>query len=455
MDMVNNVSNQANLNYKGMIGEALVDSTVYYQHTNHLMDIIGSERSGTMPMYTRSDEAGYNSKASFDLDKKNFLTLGSEFSHYKLNDWWPPITPMPMMMGPGTFESIKNGTKDRLAFFAEVESTWSKSWTTNAGLRTDLVRMDTGNVKGYNTNDNLPADAKDFNERNHAKTDNNLDAHLLSKYVAAKWFDIEMGLGRKTRSPNLYERYAWAGTVTNPSTSSSAGMDARMINWFGDGNGYVGNLSLKPEVAHKISTSFIAHDEEKREWEVRVTPYYTKVQNYIDANYLGTSDDRKYFRFANHDAYLYGSDLSAHKSLVRNSAAGDFSLRVLASYVKGRRTDGKANLYHMMPLNGKVVLQHVYKKWTSEFATNLVAKKEKVNELRNEPKTTGYALFDFLTHYQVTSLVKIDFGVTNILDLKYKQPLGGIDIVNNASGTYNALSGMGRSFNTALTVDFF
>ena len=35
----------------------------------------------------------------------------------------------------------------------------------------------------------------------------------------------------KTRSPTLYERYAWS---TTPWPTS-------MNGWFGDGNGYVGN----------------------------------------------------------------------------------------------------------------------------------------------------------------------------------------------------------------------
>ena len=49
--------------------------------------------------------------------------------------------------------------------------------------------------------------------------------------------DIEFGLARKVRSPNLYERYTWSTTT----------MAALMNNFVGDGNGYVGNIDLKPE----------------------------------------------------------------------------------------------------------------------------------------------------------------------------------------------------------------
>ena len=61
------------------------------------------------------------------------------------------------------------------------------------------------------------------------------------------------------------------------------GMAMRMINWAGDGNGYVGNLDLKPEVAHTLSATADWHDAVQKEWGLKVTPYYTYVDDYIDA----------------------------------------------------------------------------------------------------------------------------------------------------------------------------
>jgi iron complex outermembrane receptor protein len=45
------------------------------------------------------------------------------------------------------------------------------------------------------------------------------------------------------RSPNLYERYTW----------STWSMAAVMNNFVGDGNGYIGNIDLKPEKATPLS----------------------------------------------------------------------------------------------------------------------------------------------------------------------------------------------------------
>lgn len=452
MDLEDNVANFVNLSFQGELGLVQIESSLFYQHTNHYMDKLGSERLGMMPMYTRSDEMGYNLRGEFELSKYSNFIFGTEFARYRLNDWWPPVTTTVSGMGPGTFESINDGKRDRLAFFMEIDSNWSSTLSTNFGLRTDLVSMNTGDVKGYNDTSNLPADASAFNSRSHKKYDENIDATLGGKIKLSSRSDIELGLARKTRSPNLYERYAWAGSVTAPSGATA--MDMRMINWFGDGNGYVGDLDLKPEVAHKVSASFILHDELARNWEVKITPYYSEVQDFIDADLIGSFNGRNYLKFANHDAVIFGMDLSIGKKFLSFNKIGDFSFKAIAGHTRGYRKDGKADLYHLMPLNGKIHLVHEIGKWTTDFSASLVHKKEIVNELRLERKSAGYAIFDLGTSYQVSSKFKIDFGITNILDHHYDLPLGGVDIVNSPMGNLKSLAGMGRSYNTALTMDF-
>lgn len=456
MDLADNVSNLANLTYNGTVGEVALEASLFHQHTNHLMDVLRSERSGAMPMYTRSDESGYNLKTSFELSSKTLMTVGSDYRRYRLNDWWPSLPNVNSIMGPGTFESIKDGKRDRLGIFLESDSEWTKLFSTNLGLRTDIVSMDTGDVHGYNSTDNLPADAAAFNNKDHKKRDHNYDLTFLSKLKTSNYFDVEMGLAQKTRSPNLYERYAWAGSVTNPaSAGNGAGMDMTMINWFGDGNGYVGDIDLKPEVAHKVSTSFVAHDEGMKNWEIRLTPYYSEVQNFIDADYIGTSRGNNFLKFANHDAVIFGADFSSKWRVFRSGAVGDVNLQTIASYTRGYRKDGKANLYHLMPLNGKVILQHSLGKWTSDMVTHLVGSKEQVNELRLEPVTGSYALLDLGTSYQITKLMKLDFAINNVFDLTYGLPLGGVDLVNHSRDSQTSVVGMGRSYNLALSMDFF
>ena len=97
--------------------------------------------------------------------------------------------------------------------------------------------MNAGLVQGY---DGIDADAAAFNLANRARTDVNFDSTLLVRFQPDDGQSYTLGLARKNRSPNLYERYAW-GTNT-----------IGTITWFGDGNGYTGNPHLKPETADTV-----------------------------------------------------------------------------------------------------------------------------------------------------------------------------------------------------------
>lgn len=453
MDMTDNVSNSANLRLEGRIGKAYLESSVFYSHTNHYMDILSSQRSGTMPMYTRADESGYNVKATFDLTSVHTLRVGSDFTRYRLDDWWSAV-PGTMMMGPNTFEHINNGKRDRLGAFVETTSEWNKTFSTNVGLRTDIVSMNTGSVKGYNNTNNLPADAAAFNARSHIHHDKNYDATLTTEIITSESTTVEVGYARKTRSPNMYERYAWAGSSTTPPTGA-AQMDMMMVNWFGDGNGYVGNLDLKPEVANTFSTSFEIHSVNSNDWKVKLTPYYTSVENYIDTDLLFTNARGvKFLKFANHDAVIFGADLSGDVILTRSASLGEFSLRGVAGYTRGYRKDGMTELYNLMPLNGTLILGHAYGEWNSNLGVVLVHSKNQVNSLRAEQKTAGYGLLNLGTSYQITKMIKADLGISNLLDHNYQMPMGGIDLVNHTAAQRVAVGAMGRSVNAALSWDF-
>ena len=137
---------------------------------------------------------------------------------------------------------------------------------------TDIVKMNTGDVVGYNTvyptdpstsmMSNDPIDADIFNALDHKRTDHNIDFTAMLQYENSPSDDYEIGFAHKTRSPNLYERYTWAGldkAINDGFINNPIMMDMAMINWFGDGNGYVGNIDLKPEIADTISISAAFH----------------------------------------------------------------------------------------------------------------------------------------------------------------------------------------------------
>jgi iron complex outermembrane recepter protein len=447
MDMNDNKSDSANLSYLGEVGEFVIESNASFKHTDHYMDKLTSERSGAMPMYTSSDELGFNLKASTNLNALHTLNFGGDYNQFRLEDWWEPVGMG--SMAPDTFRSVHLGKRDRLGVYVEDKSQWSESFSTLIGLRADLVSMDAGDVKGYNSTNNLPADADAFNSKDREKNDTNWDATLLAKHKLNTSDSIEYGYGRKTRSPNMYERYAWAGAVTN--TTMPARMDMRMINWFGDGNGYVGDIGLKPEVAHTLSATL---SRSEGTWGASITPYATYVKDFIDADLLSTdASGRNYLQFANHDVHLMGIDFAAQTTLLKGSGLGDVKLKVAGDYTRGYRIDGEADLYHLMPLNGKITFEHEKDKWMNQLSFLLVNQKKQVNNLRREVETAGYGIVDLSTSYQLTKQARVDFAITNLLDKTYALPLGGVDIVNNTNYS-TALLGMGRSFNTALKLNF-
>jgi iron complex outermembrane recepter protein len=466
MDMNGNKSTFGNLSFDGKIGDTKLEANAFKKLTSHFMNRIQAERTGFMPMYTAADEMGYNIKASIPLSKEHILKIGSDLDKYKLNDWWPAAMAMVSGMGPNTFININNGHRDRLGLFAESNYQWSQKLATNFGVRTDIVAMNTDNVVGYNNNTGLAStyndkvDADAFNARNHKKTDNNYDITASMQYENDKNSDFELGFARKTRSPNLYERYSWAGGYgTNPTTSGPIAMDMAMINWVGDGNGYVGDIDLKPEVANTFSASVSLHDASSKEWGVKITPYYTMVQDYIDADLIGTATAATYsgirlLKFANHNAVLFGTDITANANVWNSSSFGKGSVVTAISYTRGYRTDGTGSLYHMMPLNAKITLEHTMNAWTNGLYLQGVASKDQVNGLRKEPTTPGYALVDLKTNYKLSKYINFDFAVTNLFDKSYSLPLGGINTVGTTKTAYSPLSGEGRSFNTAVNIKF-
>jgi len=385
MDLLDNRTDMAQLTLNKTWSKLSLEFLSSFTHTDHHMNKISSERKGKMPMDIKSDE--FNTSMKFNYD--DHLDFGLEYFQYHLEDWWDPVG---TMMAPNTFKSIHHGKRDRVGAFLENTFNKGEKFEVMAGIRTDIVMMNAGKVQGYNETMNAPVDAEAFNRQTRAKTDVNFDALLALRYNSSENETIEIGYARKTRSPNMYERYSWAGIKTPQN------MDMRMINWFGDGNGYVGDVNLKPEVAHKFSLKYSYNDKQRFKFEV--TPFFNYVENFIDANVLRSTGGTQYLQFANEDALLYGLDFNADVSLYSSATIGDFSLNTSGSYTRGYRVDKKADLYHLMPLNMNIKLRHQLSQWSSDLTLRMVSQKKTVNKLRLEAQTSGYALLDFATRFK-------------------------------------------------------
>jgi iron complex outermembrane receptor protein len=467
MDMLKNDSKQINLNYTGDYAWGKLQARAYNEHTKHYMNFLADKlqisNPAGMPMDTDGKNTGFSVKGDVILSERDTLRVGAESQRYRMSDWWSPISPIvvaPMTgMKGGVFQNINNGQRDRLALFAEMESRWSSQWLSQLGLRSETVKMNTGTVKGYNTTNYPAATYAAFNAMNRQKSDSNIDITALSRYTPDERKTFEFGFAQKTRSPNLYERFAWSANNT---------MVLNMNNWVGDGNGYVGNIDLKPEVAHTLSVSGNWHDAAQQDWDVKFAPYYTRVQNYIDAVVCtatathpacpARADGFASLSLANQTARLYGADVSGKMSLVKASEYGSFSATGALNYVNGKNLTTGGNLYNIMPVNVKLAVEQRSGNWTNILEARLVDAKTNVEAVRREIKTGGYGLLNLYSSYEWKQM-RFDLGVENLLNKFYANPLGGAYVgqgnTMSTGAPYGiAVPGMGRSINAGMTVKF-
>jgi len=418
------------------------------------MNVVG------MPMNAEGHNLGFNVKADILFSQKDLVTIGSEFQRYRLDDWWTQSGTGPM--SPNTFQNINNGERDRFDVYAEWLKSWKPNFNSSLGLRYGQVRSNSGAVHGYNNNNSTGSTTHNqlnnstaFNSLNRSKNDHNIDVSLLGEYIVNQEQSFEMGYAMKTRSPNLYERYTWSTWM----------MAANMNNTYGDGNGYVGNVILKPETAHTFSVSSDWHDKTKKNWSFKASPYFTYVDDYIDAvvcsqvgkSCMSRSDGFSTLSLDNQAARIYGLDLSGYQSLASIKGYGNIVLKGSFSYSRGKNTVANDSLYRVMPVNTRLTLEQKYGQWTNRLEASLVQNKTNLSKIRNELETPGYGLINVFSTYDYKN-AQFSFGVTNLFDKYYIDPLGGSYVGQGATmmtGLTNSqgMPGMGRSFNLGLTID--
>lgn len=455
MDMTDNDGKFGNIAYSGAFGWGELDAGAYWERTRHDMGFFSPERPGMMPMVTQGRNTGLTLKASLPVSDATSLRLGQEYHRFQLDDYWPGMANS-MMMGPLTYVNINDGRRDRIALYGEAETRHSAQWTSLLGARWEAVRMDTGAVQPYAYNMMNSADAKAaaaFNARDHHRRDSNLDLTALARYEADANTRYELAAARKTRSPNLYERFAWGRGV----------MSMTMTNWFGDGNGYVGNPDLQPETATTLAFTAHWHGGTASEaWFVKLNPYYNRVQDYIDADVVGQFNPYMQMgargallQFANHDAKLYGANLSWELPLAQHSLPGTLRFSGNAAYTRGKRNDG-GDLYHIMPFNALLALEQHSGPWQHRIEARLVSRKDQVDQRRLEPVTPGYALLNVRSSYQLRKNLQLSGGVSNLLDKAYADPLGGVYLsgLRRTSDRLQPLPGAGRSLEIGLALSF-
>jgi iron complex outermembrane receptor protein len=499
MDMTRNRAYSLEANYKGNFSWGFLEARAYWNQVFHKMGFLEDRAFLNHPMIALGRDFGYSLKAEIPYTDVDLIRLGNEFHGYRLQDYWPADwTGYPRNLSrPFSQVNINAGQRNRIGTYAEWERIWTPQWTTLLGVRNDIVWMDTGPGLSYTpfrypnfafTNlSALNVNAVTlFNAQDRERTDVNFDMTALARYAPEPGSLYEVGYSRKTRSPNLYERYTWP----------VAGAFTAMFNWFGDGNGYTGNLNLKPEVAHNFSVTANWRDTSgANAWEARVSPFFSYIENFIDGARTGLTFNTfpvansyvfQILQFRNYKAQLYGVDAGGRLKLHDSPEYGVLTGYGVFSFVYGRNLDignpahcAPANgvcsltsflvkrgdgIWNLMPANARIGLEHHFGGLEMAAETQLVAAKDHVSANKGEFTTPAYALLNLRAAYEWSNL-RVDLGVDNVTNALYSLPMGGFDLTNYARTaaffgagagllSVRQVPGMGRNFYAGLTVKF-
>ncbi|MCU0782302.1 MAG: TonB-dependent receptor [Akkermansiaceae bacterium] len=279
-------------------------------------------------------------------------------------------------------------------------------------------------------------DAATFNARGHDFTDVNFEGMGAVRFRPAEWTTLELAGARKVRSPSSLERYLWTPL------SASAGQ--------ADGRTYLGNLDLDPEASHQVNLTAAFRG---RRWEVRVSPFYNWVSDYIQGVPIGRRDaaGRPVLQYQNVSlAELRGVDGEARWLITTN-----LTLRAGLSYVRGTNEETDDNLYRIAPLRGNVALDVQWRGFEATVETVLADEQTDVSAYNSEPVTPGYVVVNLRAGYRFNAHLRLDAGVENLLDEDYADHLDGINRVAGSDVAVGArLPGYGRFAYVSLRAGF-
>ena len=332
--------------------------------------------------------------------------------------------------------------RDRVGGFVTA-ATERAGWEFEAGLRYNRVRMDAGEVGGnlaippmspmYVQQQRLDELAAAFNAADRRVADDQWIGLLKASRDLADDLRLNLGLGRKARSPSYQERYLWL-----PLTATAG---------LADGWNYIGDIGLRPETSIELTAGIDWSGE-----RFRLTPeaFWRDVSDFIQGvpstnetanRYSIMASGRPPLQYDNVDAELYGFDLGYEWRI-----AGPLLLRGTLSYVRGKRTDAPDNLYRIAPLTSFVELIYQTERYFVSLENLAAARQDDVAGYNAEQASAGWGIVNLRGAYELNGTFTLGAGVENLFDTVYRDHLGGYNRVGGSDIAVGArLNGMGRN----------
>lgn len=438
MDIVSDESHRAGLRLRRALGGGELAARLYWHEIDHVMDNFSLRPAGAMRMRSpaESQDIGYRIDFTRPLREGHQLRVGSDLHLASFDSEIHDLTMGRRQTG------IPDGKRRRVGTFAEWEASWSPRWTTLVGVRNDTVWSDAGDVRELMVPMNpllaaaLRADRDAFDARGHRRSDVDWEASALARFQASDALRLELGAARKQRAPSLLERYQWTPLAAN------AGL--------ADGRLYVGNLDLEAETAWHLG---LAAEWRSERLELRVAPFYTWVEDYIQGSPLADRRDPAtglpVLRYENFDdVRLYGVEASARVSLHEH-----LQVRGQLGYVRGRNHSSHDDLYRIAPLRGALALDLPWRALTATAELEWAARQDQVARYNDEPTTDGYGIVNLAVAWQPPGRgVRLAMGLDNLFDVSWAEHTSGLDRVTGSDVALGErLPGAGRFFHAALT----
>ncbi len=474
MDISFTETDRVNGNYAGVWNDIKFKAGVYYSNVDHRMNNFSLRQTPNfcqLPapfcagadkrlVNADSDTFGYSAQAILALWGGS-LTLGADgqLAEHDATVLDPDVAPF-------FITNFNDARSNTYGFFSEWSRAFRQNWELQLGVRYHRVAMDAGRVDAFPAQladmgmGGMPAQMVSmlrdrFNNANRDQINNNVDWLVQLGYQMNPSFHWTFAVARKVRSPNYVERYMWIPLEVN------AGL--------GDGNNYIGNVNLDPEISRQVELGF--------DWQTQADTayfsprlYYRRVNDYIqgtpvtDPVVTGVSanaaGDPTPLQFSNVDAAIYGFDANFGYRF-----HPQWRIDGVASYVRGKRRDINDNLYRMAPPTIRLALTHEHAQWFATLEGVFVYRQEHIsktntrdpqNPNNSDSEIPGYVLANLYGQYQFPDQgLTLNLGINNLLDKSYINALGGFNrVLNSDVAQGQRLPGPGRNFFASVRYKF-
>lgn len=289
--------------------------------------------------------------------------------------------------------------------------------------------------------------ANAFIASSRAASDTTFDG-VLRMWLPGDAITPRISLARKSRVPSVLERFAWLPT------EASFGL--------ADGNIYVGNQALRPEVAYIAEAGF----DFTNDWlTLRPTIFYRRVEDFIQGTPFddtpGVIDsvvemvsamngDPTPLMFRNTNAELYGADMDFVIRPVES-----IELAGTASFVRGQRRDIADDLYRIPPANLRLSATWANDRLALGAELFAAADQNTISRTNDELPGDGFATIGLFARYALAQGLAIEAGVENLLNEFYAPHLAGRSRVGASDvPLLERLPGPGRGVWTRVTARF-